>query len=734
MALPALPVSAQPPQFAAPPQQGGPLRAMNLQQVTAAEERQKEALQTSQTVTPEAETGLGAIISRDWETFQRHRNSASGWSNRMLSALRQFNRQYEPDKLMEIQKFGGSTIYAGLTAMKSRGATSLLRDVYLTDDLPWGLEGPADPEIPVEVFTNIATAVRSEIMFQQANGAPLPSNDEVRDRTLTLIEAARQAAKKKDTDRVGIAEDKIETLLDEGGFYTALADVLTDLPYFPFACLKGPVVKIEPVVRWQNGTPYTDNVPRLCWSRISPFDIWFTPGVSDIANATVIERIRLTRAQINDLLDLPGYNQDAVKAVLRDYPRGYTEAQDYTDSQRARLESRESPLMNESNMYDCLEYHGNVQGDTLLDAGIKKSLIPDPMRDYATEAWKIGPHILKLQISPSPRKRHPYFITSFEKVPGTPIGNALPDIIGDLQDAANSSLRAIVNNMAMASGPQVVVHDDRLSGMETGDQIYPWKRWHVVSDPLGAQSATVPPIDFFQPEDRTQQLTAVFQLMYTMADDASAIPRYLQGSAPGGAGRTASGLAMLMGNASKVLQTVCANVDMDMIGPALQNLLDLVLLTDTTDVLDGTEKVSVKGVQVAMQRETQRARQLELLQATANPIDFGIMGPQGRAQLLRDVSKGVGLPGVQYVPTDEELKAQQDAAKLNAMQHGVPGHSMEPGQPGGPGGAPGGGSGAGSGAGGPAQAQGNQPSPPSQDMGPRTNLVVSRPRIAGGVG
>ena len=723
MALPpqALQISAQPALMNGRP--GGVLGAMNLADTTAAEAKQKEMLQnSSQNVTPAEETGLSGIIRREWDIFRRHRSTNAGWNGRLLAALRQFNGQYDPEKLSQIVQFGGSTIYARLTAMKCRGASSLLRDVYLTDDRPWGLEAPADPEIPVEVFTNITTAVQGEIKNQAVMGQPLPSPEDVRDRTLYLIEAARQAAKKKAADRAGIAEDKIQTLLTEGGYYSALAEVLTDLPIFPFACLKGPVVKMQPVVRWRGGTPYSDTVPRLVWTRASPFDIWFTPGVADIANATVIERIRLTRAQLNDLLDLPGYNHDAVKTVLRDYSRGYVEDPDYTDAQRAVLESRENPTMNESWMYDCLEYHGNVQGEVLLDAGMKKSLIPDPLRDYAIESWMIGRHVLKLQIAPSPRRRHPYYITSFEKVPGTIVGNALPDIVGDLQDAANATLRSMVNNMAMASGPQVVVHDDRLSGMESGEQIFPWKRWHVISDPLGStSSAAVPPIDFFQPTSNVGELMQVFQFLYGMADDASAIPRYLQGGASGGAGRTASGLAMLMGNASKVLQTVCANVDGDMIAPSLEGLLDIVLLTDTTDVLDGTEKIVVKGVQVAMQRETMRSRQLELLQVTANPIDMQIMGPRGRADLLREVSKGVGMPGVKIVPSDDELKAQQDIAKRLAAAQGLPGHSMA--QPeGGPGG----------GAPPAAQAQGAQAGAPSQDMGPRTNLIP--PRIAGGVG
>ena len=83
------------------------------------------------------------------------------------------------------------------------------------------------------------------------------------------------------------------------------------------------------------------------------------------------------------------------------------------------LESRENPVMNLSNLSTTLEFHGNVQGRMLLDYGFSEKQIPDPLRDYAVQAWLIGQYLIKVQMSPSPRRRHPFFVTSFEKVPGT---------------------------------------------------------------------------------------------------------------------------------------------------------------------------------------------------------------------------------------------------------------------------------------------------------------------------
>jgi hypothetical protein len=409
----------------------------------------------------------------------------------------------------------------------------------------------------------------------------------------------------------------------------------------------------------------------LSWCRVSPFDLWFTPGVADIAYADIIEKLRITRSELNDCLDLPGYNQEEIRKVLDEFGRGgLYDNWDTTDAERAVLENRENPAWNRSAMLSMMAYTGHVQGRLLQEYGLA---VPDELRDYYVNVWSIGPHVIKAQLSPSPRQRHNYYITSFEKVPGTPIGNGLTDMLADVGEIVNADVRALVNNLSIASGPQVVVNDDRLSPDETGEDMYPWKRWHVRNDPVSNNNQ--PPIDFFMPTSNAEQLVAVYQAFAGIADDVSAIPKYVGGqTSSGGAGRTASGLAMLMGNASKILQTVAANIDRDILEPLLLNLTDMIMLTDTTGLLTGEEKISVQGVDVAVQRETIRQRQIEFLGATNNPTDMRIIGTKGRGVILRAVSNDLGLPGEEVVPSDEILeqmdmqqKQQQAGGPLQAQ-------------------------------------------------------------------
>lgn len=766
-------------QFTPPAQLEKQLQDAAAQKAQAAQSAQQQ----SQPQYPQ----LAGYVKSQFEIFRNHRNTTAGWSNRMLAALRSFNGQYDPTKLAEITKWGGSTVYARLIAQKCRAASSLLRDIYLGQDVPWSLLPPKNPEVPADILAKIDQLIKAEAQqVAQQLGQP-PSPSDLGERKRNLIEQASDAAKRKAAQQARDSTDKIQDILNDGGYYHALAEFLVDLPIFPFACIKGPVVKVIPTVVWPpgGGPPIIKQVPKLTWNRVSPFDIWFTPGVADIENANVIEKLRVTRAELNDLLDLPGYNTNEIRAVLDEYGRGgLYDNWDTTDAERSVLEQRENPAWNRSGMISMMEFNGNVQGRILQDYGLA---VQDELRDYHVQVWVIGAHVIKCHLSPSPRQRHPYFITSFEKVPGTPVGNGLTDLLQDLQEAANATLRSLINNISISSGPQVVINDDMLAPEENGEDMYPWKRWHTRNDPM--TSAGKQPISFFMPASNAQTMIEVYSKFVDIADDVSAIPKYVGGQAGGGAGRTASGLAMLMGNASKILQTVSANIDRDVIEGSMMQLQDLLLLTDTSGLLTGEERLTVQGVNVAIQRETLRQRQIEFLTATNNPTDMKIMGIKGRASVLRSVSTTIGMPGEDIVPPDdaidkmvEQEKQQQaggqgeiDEAVHKAVTLGVEagvkritteltaGVLASRGQmPEGPPthiGTPSGGMSTtnnpgmdlggeqqqssphptGSIAHGAAQAQGNKPSQLSQSMGPQTHLMGNQPGpgakpVTGGVG
>jgi hypothetical protein len=240
---------------------GNLLRVVTNDQMLAAEEADAAARVAAENPEPDY-SGLVGFLTTQYEIMRNHRDSASGWSGRLLESLRAFTGQYSPDQLREIERFGGSKVYARVTAIKARGAASLLRDVYLGSEKSWGLDPNPDPEVPPEIHDAIQQLIQSELANAQMNGQPVPP-PAIRDRMAQLLEAARQAAKKKAGSQAQIAEDKLEEILMEGNFYKALAEFITDLTIFPYAIIKGPVVRIVPQVTWEGGAANTKNTPKL---------------------------------------------------------------------------------------------------------------------------------------------------------------------------------------------------------------------------------------------------------------------------------------------------------------------------------------------------------------------------------------------------------------------------------------------------------------------------------------
>ena len=266
-------------------------------------------------------------------------------------------------------------------------------------------------------MTSIAQLLASEAGEQHQAGLP-PSFQDVHARYVALVRQAQNAARRVATQQAEAAANKVEDILEAGNFYDALAEFLVDVALFPFAVIKGPVVRMVPKLVWTNRAPVMQNVPQLFWERVDPFNLYWDPGATKIEHAELIERKKLTRSDLNDVLGLPGYNDTAIRGALVDYANGLRDWMDAPDTETALNAGREAPQQNLSQLIDAIEYHGNVQGRTLLNEGVDPAQIPDPDKDYLVQSWVVGRYTIKTQLSPNPRRRHPYYVTSFEKVPG----------------------------------------------------------------------------------------------------------------------------------------------------------------------------------------------------------------------------------------------------------------------------------------------------------------------------
>jgi hypothetical protein len=603
-------------------------------------------------------SGLAGYVMPLWEQAKRAKNDIRP---RMMKCLRQRRGEYEPDKLQEIKRIGGSEIYMMLTGVKCRTAASWLRDALMGQgtNKPWTVSPTPNPEIPQESEAELMQAIGQEVGMMVASGVQVPPGV-VRER----VEAARKMLKAKlrevAREKAEETERVLEDELIEGGFHEAIDDFIDDFVTYPAAILKGPVVHKAPRLSWvkqgERWMPVVEERLVKRWYRVDPFKFYPAPWSAEVEDGYTFEHHRITPDELHALIGAPGYSEEAIRAAITDRSGlqhwlgldWYNSADNI--NQPNQLTVTEGPL-------DALEFYGPVPGKHLIEWGVKDPEVNDPEKSYNVNLWMIGRHIIKATINPDKLGKKPYRKACYEEIPGAFWGNGIPDILRDLQDVCNAAARSLVNNMAIASGPQVWMNISRLPPGAQITQLYPWKINQFEEDPLGN---TAPPMDFFQPDSNAQELLQVFTFFSEKADEYSGLPRYMTGDTNiGGAGRTSSGLGMLMGNSNKLMKSVMSGVDR-IIVDVLQCLHHYLLQWefDKFPELEGDIRIVARGASSVMQREQLALRRNEFLMATNNPTDLMVMGPQARAYLLREQAKALEMDTEQLVPAMNAMQQQ----------------------------------------------------------------------------
>jgi hypothetical protein len=613
-------------------------------------------------------TGLAGYIQTCYRGAADNRRNL-GVDDRMMAAMRALRGEYDGQTLRDIRQFGGSEVYARITASKVRSCAALLREIYTATERPWALSPTPEPELAGPSLQEAVKAVLQAEASELMAAGTVPELAVLKNRAAQLKDELLQMRKKAAETALQTRTAVIDDVLWEGNFYEALWAFLGDIATFPFAVLKGPVVRMKNVLIWKKGIPATEQKPVPFWERCSPFDVYFAPWSQGMQDGYIVHRERVSRASVQALRGLTNYSNEAIDRVLANWNHKSAEWYDYNESERSMLEQRESQIApiysaegNERPM-PMLSFYGSVSGKMLRDWGVDEKKVPDDSKDINVFAYLIGGEVIGVTMNPHPTGRLPFYGDSFERVPGSCYGNAIPDLIDDIQNVGNAALRAMVNNLAIASGPMGWLNEDRLAENDpNANKLWPWKIFRF-TDRMTSGS-TEEPMKFFQPNANVQELLLVYNQMLTMADEISTIPRYMQGSGmgAGGAGRTASGLSMLMEASNRTIKQTVSSIDQNVIEQVVEDLNVYLALTRPDVVMEGDISVIARGAVELMQRETLRMRRLEFLQLTNNPIDQQLVGVEGRFNLLKEVARDLAMP-----TADSMALSQQQADAISQM-------------------------------------------------------------------
>jgi len=657
-----------------------------LDQDRNAKDAANEAAQREQ---PENLSKLAAFVRDGFEDAKKYRSesgSDDSVDDLLLKCLRQSNDQYEPDIAAILSDRGQSERFLGLTGKKERDAQAWIMDVSRVETgVPFKVSPTPVPDMGEELTKQVADRVMQDLMFHvEKTGEPVTLQ--------TIYTYAAQLRDEVDGDiereakiRCNRMQSVIMDTLAQGGWAEAWNGFVQNLTQFPTAFIKGPVMRKKVVLAWRKTSfgmqPVREKRIVHTFETPSPFDIYPSRETTDVQTGTFFERIKLSPASLSDMIGVPGYQDDAIEKILALHRPGVYRELTSTDSDRKALEDKGSNTFQAADFIEGVEMWGMATGVMLKEYQIEEDMDGEkinPFKVYDINAILIGSDIIYVSLNPNPSGARPMHMTSWDKRHGSFWGRSIPSIMDGLQGMVNATGRSIEDNESVASGFQVIYNDiSRIPAGEDITSLYPGKIHQFVNtNPTNA----APPMTFTQPESNAAELISVYQQLATMVDEYTGIPAYVSGSTNvKGAGRTSSGLAMLMGNSARGIKRVLLNIDQDIFRPVAQFEFDWQMLFSEDEEIKGDAQIVCAGTLAEVIRGELNAARQTYLQTTLNPIDAQIIGVKGRAAIHREIVRSLEMPVHDIVPDDEELDQRAASAATAAQGQGqVP--AMEAGQ------------------------------------------------------
>lgn len=624
-------------------------------------------------------TVISSLSGHINQCFTEAQSAKTNVIERLLACERQRRGEYEPRLKAQIAQMGGQEIFMMLTDIKCRAADSWIKDVMQNhSESTWALNPGAEPDMPPELQAEVTAIMKEEAAMVAAQGIQ-PDPEVMVAREKEIHDEAVQRIRDIAEDKCSRMETRINDKLQEGGWKKSLAALIYDFTTYPTVFIKGPVLRKKKTMVWgPNFKPQVQEIVCIEVDRVSPWDIFPSKGAVTIQDGYLIHRHKLSRKAVRQMIGMQGSDKTALTSVLRQYKLGLKTVLN-GDSEHEYLNGNQVTFGSDG-LIEALEYWGPSSGMMLKEWGMKtvNGKAIDELDEYQINAWKIGPYVVRVQINSDPLDQRPYSKASFEDIPGSFWGMALPEMMADVQIMCNASARALAANMGIASGPQVEVNIDRLPKGEVVTSMFPWKVWQTTSDRSGSGH---PAVRFFQPSMNAAELLQIYTYFSKIADEVTGVPNYIYGSAAvGGAGRTASGLSMLMENAAKGIKHAILGLDAAT-SEVIVRIYNHLMMFDPDTSIKGDMNVVAAGAIGAMIREQQVQARTQFMADTLNPVDSQIIGQEGRAYMLRERAKALFTDVDKIIPNPAKMKAMMAAqqAQQAAQQQPQPGGPQAPG-------------------------------------------------------
>lgn len=521
-------------------------------------------------------------------------NAAFGQLMDVLFANNEFPLEIEPERLPEgVVDTESIETNPQMAALYGAGNSSQQNQ---QPDLKYGFpgDGSRDNEQKYDAAANAFVGdLRQNESVQK--GAPLTP-------TAVEVDPALLSAKKM--------QKKIQDQLRQSNGDKHLRHAAFECVNLGTGCLKGPIA-VNTVISAldENGQEVPQNVkaPRL--EAVSIWNVYPDPDARCVEDCDyILQRHKLSMSQLRGLKTRPGFRQNEIDLLINggfNYLRQWWEPM-----------LQDMPMIQPVEKFEVLEYWGMVDNALLEEFGVKKTDLPENLREadeIPCNIWISGHHVLRLIINPFNNGRWPYYLIPYELQPYTIYGIGVSETMADTQMLMNGFMRLAVDN-AVLSGNMIFEVDETSLVPGQDFSLYPGKFFRKAG---GQQGQAIFPHEF---PNTAQQNMQLYDKARELADEAT-FPSFTHGNTGvnPSLGRTSSGLSMMMGAASVGIRMAVKNFDDYLLAPLGQAYFEFNKLNTDDPELRGNFVVNAGGTSSLMRTEIRSQRIISLIQLGLNP-------------------------------------------------------------------------------------------------------------------
>ena len=648
------------------------LKTASATEVVAAQKKADEARVASESIDDRPQLlNLEKYLADIFEDARKYKEDETNIQADMLDGLRRRNGEYSQSKLRDIKAAGSAETYIPLTGVKCRTIEAFIHDIYLNAKRKrtWDLKPTPVVTIPDEDVKRIVEEVSAVIIESQNSEAetitPQQAYQMASDMRASIITRQHNIAQ----DRAKNMSRKVDDQLIEGGWEETITEVIGDLATLPGMIVKGPIFRERTVKKgWRDGKIEYGRETIPTFERVSPLDFYpsrFSKNPND--GTPMCEKVSIQRSSLVENREKAGYVKKNIEHIaMLDHVAPSQGSSAGLASEREEVEHRdnletgaEKNRKQIGSTIEGIEHYCCVRGADLIEFGItlgpdgKKPI--DALLDYEINAITVGGKIVFIEFNKDYLKRRPYSVAGFAKEIGGFWYKSPPQILKNIQDIINAAARAMVNNLSWSSGPQIVINDiNRLAPGEDLTNIFVGKIWQGVS---GGATPGAKLVEFWQPDSQSEKLMKVIRDFALLADQIIEMPAYTSNSdSVAGAGRTSSGLSMIMSSSNRGMKRVILDMDRNVFREVISRLVDYNLENIDDDSIKGDMNFSSDGVVAMMMREQLSDQRMKFLAATQNEFDMKVLGIDGRAKILADALETLESDYDDIAPTKEKIE------------------------------------------------------------------------------